>query len=355
MRFQMDNNKKKIAAVALSGGVDSSVTAMILQQRGYEVIGITGKMVNTPAADKICENAKNVADKLGIKHYTLDVCDKFQKYVIDYFENSYKKGRTPNPCIVCNQFIKWGEIFNYAINTLGADVFATGHYADIRNIDGVYKLYPAKDEHKDQLYFLYRLGQKELSKTIFPLYEYEKAQVRQLAYDFDLPPKSSKESQDICFIQKPDTTKKYLIDKLGETSGDFIELSTGKNLGTHSGHYQYTIGQRKGIGIAAPYPLYVIDIDADKNIVYLGKKEDDYRNKLVIEDLNFSYPITETEFDAMVKIRYNMQAKKAKVKILQDQAEIEFYEPINSITAGQSGVIYDIQDGHLIGGGYICW
>ena len=351
----MDNNKKKIAAVALSGGVDSSVTAMILQQRGYEVIGITGKMVNTPAADKICENAKNVADKLGIKHYTLDVCDKFQKYVIDYFENSYKKGRTPNPCIVCNQFIKWGEIFNYAINTLGADVFATGHYADIRNIDGVYKLYPAKDEHKDQLYFLYRLGQKELSKTIFPLYEYEKAQVRQLAYDFDLPPKSSKESQDICFIQKPDTTKKYLIDKLGETSGDFIELSTGKNLGTHSGHYQYTIGQRKGIGIAAPYPLYVIDIDADKNIVYLGKKEDDYRNKLVIEDLNFSYPITETEFDAMVKIRYNMQTKKAKVKILQDQAEIEFYEPINSITAGQSGVIYDIQDGHLIGGGYICW
>lgn len=355
MRFKMDNNKKKIAAVALSGGVDSSVTAMILQQRGYEVIGITGKMVNTPTADKICENAKNVADKLGIKHYTLDVCDKFQKYVIDHFENSYKKGRTPNPCIVCNQFIKWGEIFDYAINTLGADVFATGHYADIRNIDGVYKLYPAKDEHKDQLYFLYRLGQKELSKTIFPLYEYEKAQVKQLAYDFDLPPKSSKESQDICFIQKPDTTKKYLIDKLGETSGDFIELSTGKKLGTHAGHYLYTIGQRKGIGIAAPYPLYVIDIDADKNIVYLGKKEDDYRNKLVIEDLNFSYPVTETEFDAMVKIRYNMQAKKAKVKILQDQAEIEFYEPINSITAGQSGVIYDIQDRHLIGGGYICW
>lgn len=351
----MSNNKKKIAAVALSGGVDSSVTAKILQQQGYEVIGITGKMVKTPAADKICENAKNVADKLGIKHYILDVCDKFQEYVIDYFETSYKNGRTPNPCIVCNQFIKWGEIFDYAINTLGADIFATGHYADIRNINGIYKLYPAKDEHKDQLYFLYRLGQKELFKTVFPLYEYEKSQVRQLAYDFDLPPKSSKESQDICFIQKPDTTKKYLIDKLGEISGDFIELSTGKKLGTHTGHYQYTIGQRKGIGIAAPYPLYVIDIDADKNIVYLGKKEDDYRSKLVIEDLNFSYPINKSEFDAMVKIRYNMQAKKARVKVLQDKAEIEFYEPVNSITAGQSGVIYDINDGHLIGGGYICW
>ncbi len=351
----MSNNKKKIAAVALSGGVDSSVTAKILQQQGYEVIGITGKMVKTPAADKICENAKNVADKLGIKHYILDVCDKFQEYVIDYFETSYKNGRTPNPCIVCNQFIKWGEIFDYAINTLGADIFATGHYADIRDFDGIFKLYPAKDEHKDQLYFLYRLGQKELSKTVFPLYEYEKSQVRQLAYDFDLPPKSSKESQDICFIQKPNTTKKYLTDKLGEISGDFIELSTGKKLGTHTGHYQYTIGQRKGIGIAAPYPLYVIDIDADKNIVYLGKKEDDYRSKLVIEDLNFSYPINKSEFDAMVKIRYNMQAKKARVKVLQDKAEIEFYEPVNSITAGQSGVIYDINDGHLIGGGYICW
>ncbi len=351
----MSNNKKKIAAVALSGGVDSSVTAKILQQQGYEVIGITGKMVKTPTADKICENAKNVADKLGIKHYILDVCDKFQEYVIDYFETSYKNGRTPNPCIVCNQFIKWGEIFDYAINTLGADIFATGHYADIRDFDGIFKLYPAKDEHKDQLYFLYRLGQKELSKTVFPLYEYEKSQVRQLAYDFDLPPKSSKESQDICFIQKPNTTKKYLTDKLGEISGDFIELSTGKKLGTHTGHYQYTIGQRKGIGIAAPYPLYVIDIDADKNIVYLGKKEDDYRSKLVIEDLNFSYPINKSEFDAMVKIRYNMQAKKARVKVLQDKAEIEFYEPVNSITAGQSGVIYDINDGHLIGGGYICW
>ena len=347
--------EKKIAAVALSGGVDSSVTALLLQQKGYEVIGITGKMVNTDAAETICQNAKSVADKLGIKHYILDVTEKFQKQVIEYFENSYKNGETPNPCIVCNEFIKWGEIFDYAINTLGADVFATGHYADIRLVDGVYKLYPAKDEHKDQLYFLYRLGQKELSKTIFPLYEYEKSQVRQLAYDFDLPPKSSKESQDICFIQKPNTSKKYLMDKFGEQKGDFIEISTGKKLGTHTGHYQYTIGQRKGIGIAAPYPLYVINIDAEKNIVYLGKKEDDLRSKLVIRNLNFAYPPNQNKFDAMVKIRYNMSAQKANVNILDDYAEIEFYEPVNSITAGQAGVIYDINDGHLIGGGQVCW
>lgn len=351
----MEDNKKKIAVVAMSGGIDSSVTALLLQQQGYEVIGITGKMLNTQSSENVCKNAQKVADKLGIKLHVLNVSEQFKKNVVDYFETSYQNGKTPNPCIMCNQYIKWGEIFNYAINELHADVFATGHYADIRFVDGYYKLYPAKDEHKDQLYFLYRLGQAQLSKTIFPLHHYEKSQVKQLAIDFDLPPKSSKESQDICFIVKPNTTKKYLTDKFGHKNGDFIEISTGKKLGTHTGYYQYTIGQRKGIGIAYPYPLYVIDIDAEKNIVYLGKREDDFRKSLVIESLNFSYPITEKEFDAMVKIRYNMEAKKAKVKILEDKAEIEFYEPINSITAGQSGVMYDLNDGHLIGGGIVCW
>ncbi len=350
----MDNNKK-IAAVAMSGGVDSSVTALMLQQQGYQVVGITGKMVNSPCADKVCENAKKVADKLGIKHVVLDVTEKFQKHVIDYFENSYKNGETPNPCIMCNEFIKWGEIFNYAIAELNADIFATGHYANIKFVDGYYKLFPAKDEHKDQLYFLYRIGQKELSKTVFPLCSYDKAYVKQLAIDYDLPPKSSKESQDICFIQKPDTTKKYLTDKFGHKTGDFIEVSTGKKLGTHEGHYLYTIGQRKGIGIAAAYPLYVVNIDAEKNIVYLGKKEDDYRSRAVLKDINFTYPPKEKEFDTMVKIRYNMQPQKAKIKIVDNMIEIEFYEPINSITAGQSGVIYDIEDGHLIGGGFIMW
>ncbi len=348
----MEEKKQKVAVVALSGGVDSSVTALLLQQQGYKVIGLTGKMVNTPCADEVCQNAKSVADKLGIEHHVMDVCDKFQENVIDYFENSYKNGQTPNPCIVCNEYIKWGKLFDFAMNELGADVFATGHYADIRQIEGVYKLYPAKDEHKDQLYFLYRLGQKQLSKTIFPLYEYEKSKIRQLAYDFDLPPKSSKESQDICFIQKPNTTKKYLMDKFGEQKGDFIEIPTGKKLGTHTGHYQYTIGQRKGIGIAAPYPLYVIDIDAEKNIVYLGRREDDFKTRVALNGLNFSYPLAENEFDAMVKVRYNMPAKKAHVQILGDIAEVTFYEPVNSITPGQSGVLYDLNDGHLIGGGW---
>lgn len=348
----MENVKKK-ALVAMSGGVDSSVTALILQQQGYEVEGITGRMTDTAAADVVCENAKRVADKLGIKHHVLDISKNFKEKVINYFENSYAIGETPNPCIVCNEFFKWGEIFDYAVKTLGADVYATGHYAEVRNVNGIYKLYPAKDEHKDQLYFLYRLGQSELSKTVFPLFEYDKAQVRKMAYDFDLPPKSSKESQDICFIQKPYTAKKYLIDKFGIKKGIFVDVNSGEKLGEHEGSYLYTIGQRKGIGIAAPYPLYVIDINAEKNIVYLGRNEDNFKHSLSLTNLSLSYAIDANEFDAMVKIRYNMHAQKAHVKLFDNTAQVEFYEPVSSVTSGQAGVFYDIEDGHLLGGGKV--
>ena len=349
----MEKIKNKKAVVALSGGVDSSVTALILQQQGYEVEGVTGRMTDKAVADTVCENAKRVADKLGIKHHVLDISKSFKEKVINYFENSYAAGETPNPCIVCNEFFKWGEIFDFSINKLGADVFSTGHYAEIRYVEGVYKLYPAKDEHKDQLYFLYRLNQKHLSKTIFPLSAYEKSAVRQIAYDFDLPPKSAKESQDICFIQKPFTAKKYLIDKFGLKKGDFIDINSGKKLGEHDGSYQYTIGQRKGIGIAAPYPLYVVDIDAANNIVYLGRNEDNFKNELTVTHLNLSYQIGNKEFDAMVKIRYNMHAQKAHVLLNENSAHIKFYEPVSSVTAGQAGVFYDIEDGHLIGGGKV--
>ena len=200
----MSIDNRKIAVVALSGGVDSSVVALLLQQQGYKVIGLTGKMVNTFAAEEVCNNAKNVANKLGIEHYVLDVCDKFKKMVIEYFEDSYKNGQTPNPCIVCNEFIKWGELFDYAVDVLKADIFATGHYADIRFVDGVYKLYPAKDEHKDQLYFLHRLNQKQLSKTVFPLYDYEKEDVRKYAIENNIPVAQKQDSQEnsanFCFF-----------------------------------------------------------------------------------------------------------------------------------------------------------
>lgn len=347
------DNIKQTAVVAMSGGVDSSVAALLLQQQGYRVIGLTGKMINTDSARAVVQNAARVAEKLGIEHYICDVTELFKDKVIRYFENSYKFGYTPNPCIMCNEFIKWGFLFDYAINQLSADVFATGHYADIRYIEGFYKLYPAKDEHKDQLYFLYRLSQKQLSKTFFPLYHYDKEEVKKIAFENDLPPKDSKESQDICFIQKPVTAKKYLIDKFGAQKGDFIDILTGKKWGEHQGCYQYTIGQRKGIGIAAPYPLYVIDIDAEKNIVYVGREEDNYKQALRACDLSFSYPLKAVEFDAMVKIRYNMAPRKAHIRIINECADVSFYEPVNSVTSGQSCVFYDMNDLHLIGGGIV--
>ena len=348
----MESNGKK-AVVALSGGVDSSVTALLLKQQGYEVIGLTGKMVNSEASDSVVENARNVAAALEIEHYVYDASKLFKEKVVDYFESSYRGGKTPNPCIMCNKFIKWGELFDFAINSLRADVYATGHYAKIVSGNGKFLLYPASDEHKDQLYFLYKLKQEQLSKTVFPLSNYTKYEVREIASDYNLPTKSSKESQDICFIQKPLTSKKYLTEKFGTRRGDFVDILTGKKWGEHNGCYQYTIGQRKGIGIAAPYPLYVIKIDASKNIVYLGREEDNYREKLEINDLNLFEYSSGDEFDANVKIRYNMSARKARIKIYDNFADIKFYEPVNSITSGQAGVIYDIEDGHLIGGGIV--
>ncbi len=350
----MDTTKRK-AVVALSGGLDSSVVAWLLKEEGYEVIGLTGKMIKSEGTDTVIQNAKSVAECLGIEHHVYDATALFKEKVIDYFEKDYECGKTPNPCIMCNKFVKWGVLYDFAINKLGADVFATGHYANIVNDDGNYKLFPAKDEHKDQLYFLYRLNQEQLAHTVFPLSKYSKAEVRAIAERENLPTKSSKESQDICFIQKPMTSKKYLTEKFGIKRGDFLDILTDKKWGEHDGCYQYTIGQRKGIGIAAPYPLYVIKIDAQKNIVYVGREEDNYKTNVKINDLNLLEPLEHAvgEFDANVKIRYNMPAKKAHVKLFENFADITFYEPINSVTSGQAGVLYDVNDGHLIGGGTV--
>ena len=342
----------KKVAVALSGGVDSAVVALLLKQQGYDVIGITGKMTCTEDSLNVIKNAKTVADKLQIEHYVYDACNCFKDKVIDYFENSYKRGETPNPCIMCNKYIKWGGLFDYAINELGADYIATGHYANIKNETGVYKLYPASDEHKDQLYFLFMLEQEKLAKTLFPLSGYRKSEVKALAEKYNLPPKSAKESQDICFIKPPMTTKKYLNNILKSAKGDFIEKTTGKKLGEHDGFWQYTIGQRKGIGLAAPEALYVVDIDAEKNIVFVGYKDTLYSNTLVLNNIHWNYPQERTEFEALVKIRYNMKAVPAKI-ICGDNIQVRFSEPVSAIAKGQACVFYDKQDGHLIGGGMI--
>lgn len=339
-------------AVALSGGIDSAVTAALLKEQGYEVIGITGKMTCSKDSEQVVLNAQKVAEKLGIEHFVLDVYDDFQDKIIKYFEDSYKNGLTPNPCIFCNKYIKWGRIFDYAIKVLGADYIATGHYANIQNKDGVYKLYPASDEHKDQLYFLFLLNQKHLSKTLFPLSNYKKTEVKELAEKFNLPPKSAKESQDICFIKPPMTTKKYLNTVLKNEQGNFVEKNTGKILGQHDGYWQYTIGQRKGIGLAAPEALYVVEIEPKSNTVYVGYKKDLDAISLVLDDIIWSYPILNNNIEALIKIRYNMKPVMGNIKIT-DKVEISFREPVSGLTPGQACVLYDPIDGHLLGGGFI--
>lgn len=343
----------KKVAVALSGGIDSAVVAALLKEKGYDVVGITGKMIYSEDFEQIVSNAKKVADKLSIKHYIFDVSKDFNEKVIKYFENAYKSGKTPNPCIMCNKYIKWGAIFEYAVKELGVDYIATGHYANIKYENEFYKLYPATDKHKDQLYFLFSLTQDMLSRTLFPLSEYKKEEVRNLAEKYDLPPKSAKESQDICFIKAPMTTKKYLNNLLEPQEGVFVEKRTNKVLGKHNGYWQYTIGQRKGIGLAAPEALYVVDIDASKNVVYVGYQNELFSKTLILENIFWNYPQEEDSFDALVKIRYNMNFCEANVKKANDKWEINFVEPVSAITSGQACVIYNKTDGHLLGGGFI--
>lgn len=344
-------NKK--VAVALSGGIDSSVTALLLKQQGYDVVGFTARTTNSEESKIVVNNAGKVAQKLGIPFFEVDVINTFKEKVIDYFEDSYKFGETPNPCIMCNKFIKWGKLYDYAINELKADYIATGHYANIKKINSIYKLYPASDEYKDQLYFLFLLNQEQLMRTLFPLSKYKKEDVRKIAIENDLPSKSSKESQDICFIKPPMTTKKYLNNILEPKKGLFIEKRTGKKLGKHSGYWQYTVGQRKGIGLAAPEALYVTEIDPVTNIVYVGYKDELFSNELILKSINWSYPINSKEFDANVKIRYNMQAVFAKIKISNDKIIIKFDIPVSAIAKGQACVIYNKEDGHLMGGTFI--
>ncbi len=347
-------NKQRVA-VALSGGLDSSVVCWLLKQQGYDVVAITAKMVDDKKFEQIIQNAKSVADKIGIKHYVLDISKEFKTNVIDYFENSYRCGKTPNPCILCNRTIKWGKLFDFAINELNCDFISSGHYAKIIDDNGIKKLYPAKDTKKDQQYYLFELSQEQLKRILFPLSDYTKDEIRQIAMENDLPSKSSKESQDICFITKPLTTKKYITEKFGTKKGDFILIKNGKKLGTHEGFYQYTIGQRKGIGIAYEEPLYVIKLDAENNIVYVGTKEDLNSNSLNFYDLKLQYPIDVNEFTANIKIRYNMtaQAGIVKINLENNTGTIIFDSPVTGVTSGQAVVFYDIKDSHLLGGGWI--
>lgn len=346
-------NKNKKVAIALSGGVDSSVSALLLKKAGYEVIAFTAKLTDGDYS-QVVENASSVAKKLDIPFYYVDLSEYFKENIIDYFNNSYRNGETPNPCIMCNRLVKWGKLFDFA-KEKGCDYISTGHYADIKEKDGQYLLYPAKNSKKDQLYFLYNIPSEVLSKTIFPLSQFSsKDEIRQIAAENDLPSKSAKDSQDVCFIQNG-TSSKYINSIIEHKKGDFILSSTGEKIGSHEGASKYTAGQRKGIGIAYKEPLYVIKTDVAKNIVYVGVKEDTYSEKVIAKNINMHDKSTDNTFSADVKIRYNMKAERANVTIDFDNqtAEIAFEKPVSGVAKGQAAVFYDKNDGHLICGGVI--
>ncbi|MFH0733910.1 MAG: tRNA 2-thiouridine(34) synthase MnmA [bacterium] len=355
--------------VAMSGGVDSSVAAALLVQQGYEIIGITMKtwgfmeVGGAPKHESGCcsldavFDAKSVASKLNAPHYTFDFSESFENEVIDNFVDEYLHGRTPNPCVICNRKIKWEELLKKA-DTLEAKYIATGHYANVvyDNETNRYKLKTGKDTKKDQSYALWGLTQDSLSRTIFPLADYTKEEVRKLAADFGLKTAKKPDSQEICFVAD-NNYERFLREKSPEIvenikSGDLIYK--GKKVGSHKGIPFYTIGQRKGLGLAFGKPAYVTHIDFKENKIYVGDKEELLKYELDAEDINYvsskSFYVGEKVF---AKIRYMDNPASAEITFIgQDKLSLKFENPKLSITPGQSLSIYD-KDGFVLAGGII--
>ena len=349
--------KKKTVAVAMSGGVDSSLTAALLKSQGYEVIGVTMQLENENFHERSCcsskeiEDAALVAEKLEIKFYVVDFREEFRKIVINYFVAEYLNGRTPNPCVRCNKKIKFGKLLDFATE-IGADYLAMGHYARIIFEDGRFKLKKAVDLKKDQSYVLYNLTPEKLSKIIFPLGEFSKTQTRELAEKLNLPVAHKKDSQEICFVS--DNDYKNFLQNFAPNSDAFqageIISTAGKILGQHNGFAGYTIGQRKGLGISAENPLYVVNIDAKNKKVVVGHNEETFSKNLLAKNIHWIYPPDFTKiFNA--KIRYGFKTAKCKITESENFLRVEFLESQRAITPGQSIVFYD--DDELIGGGII--
>jgi len=352
----------KKVMVAMSGGVDSSVAALLLQQQGYEVVGITMQIWQDvePQAGACCNmeavnDARQVAWKLGIPHYVFNFRDEFRTRVIDYFCEEYLRGRTPNPCITCNRYLKFELLLTKAI-AMEADFIATGHYARIirDETSGLYMLFNGLDASKDQSYALYTLTQYQLEHTLFPLGTYTKQEVRQLADKAGLPVSTKADSQDLCFV----STGRYgeFVDNysgLGPKTGLF-RSSTGESLGTHKGIHHYTIGQRKGLGLALGHPAYVTGIDPETNTVWIGENQELFHSTLTAENVHYISGISpNVSQNLTAKIRYTAPRVPAFIRPLgQDRIEVNFQTPQRAITPGQAVVLYD--GDQVLGGGTIC-
>ncbi|MDQ5983044.1 MAG: tRNA-specific 2-thiouridylase MnmA [Eubacteriales bacterium SKADARSKE-1] len=345
----------KKVMLLMSGGVDSSVSAILLQQQGYDVTGATMhlKTDQDEKSNAEIKDAKLVAEKLKIKHMVVNLSNDFSDKVIKNFIGEYLLGRTPNPCVVCNKYIKFGKMFKLA-KKLGFDYIATGHYAVVDYDKSTGKwLLKKSDEKKDQSYVLYNLNQEKLSHILFPVGNMQKDEIRKIAKEYDLPIAEKKESQEICFIKDNDYCN--FIESHTNNSppkGLFIN-ENGSVLGEHQGIMKYTIGQRKGFGIGFGKPMYVISINPQDNTVVLGEEGSQYTNELIATNLNFilfDKPLKEMEITA--KVRYKAPCAKAKLVPLDENfVKVIFYEKQRAITPGQSVVFYD--GDVVLGGGVI--
>ena len=350
---------QKRVVVGMSGGVDSSVAACLLQEKGFEVIGVTMcfNLMETARKKIGCcsrqgiEDAQRVAHKLGIRHYVVNMQKTLEERVIEPFCREYLLGRTPNPCVVCNQYLKFGELLNKA-KVLDAQFLATGHYARIVKTPLGFLLRKAKDLKKDQSYFLYRLNQNQLKHIIFPLGNYTKEEVRDLARKFKLPVAEKKASQEICFLPNDDY-RAFLRDRADKEilPGPIIDTQ-GNVVGQHKGIAYYTTGQREGLRVAKGYPVYITRIDPKTNSIYIGSKEEASSSGCLIKDLHFTIQAPVKKKVALkVKIRYNHKEAKADLFSFGNKSKIIFKKPQFAITPGQSAVFYD--KNRVIGGAII--
>lgn len=352
----MEKNKKVL--LGMSGGVDSSVSAILLQQQGYEVIGCTMKLWEQQENEsKAVEDAKKVCDLLGIEHYTVDLKQKFKCCVINKFVEEYENARTPNPCVECNKYLKFGAFYEKA-KELGCEYIATGHYAKIDYSDKYqqYVLKKSSEEKKDQTYFLYTIPKEKLEHIIFPLQDYsDKQNTREIAEKNGLEVATKKDSQEICFI--PNDDYKEFLEQYGnyKSKKGNIVLRDGRVLGQHNGLINYTIGQRKGLGISYQEPLYVIKLDKEKNEVIVGVHDELYNNELLAEDVNWLvFDKLEGTIRCNAKIRYRAKEAPAIIEPHGDKIKIRFEEAQRAITPGQSVVFYD-ENGIVLGGGKILY
>ena len=348
---------EKVIAVAMSGGVDSSLTAAMLLKQGYKVFGITLWLwVSGTPYDEVplaVTDAKKMCDFLGIEHHVIDARDVFYENVVDYFVKEYAYGRTPNPCVFCNKNIKFDLMLNRALE-LGATHMVTGHYAQVNYNEetGLYELHKGIDPTKDQSYVMYNMNQRILSHLMFPLGGQCKTETRKLAAEYDLPVAKKPDSVDICFLPHGNYQKLVVEEMKAKPKTGNIVTEDGEVLGKHNGLFNYTIGQRKGLGIAYKHPLYVIGFNGDRNEVIVGPNERLFTNRMICKFYNFLDDTIHKELKAEGKIRYAANPSPCTARILDDDTmEVIFEEPQRAITPGQSVAFYN--GTQLLGGAVI--